>query len=243
VFVSAALLFHAGSSLLAFPNYIAYSNEAWGGPHKTYLFLSDSSVDWGQDLKYVGRYLQDEKITDCWFAATVGLVVDPSHYGIPCKPLPTFFGGAMGPASREQAPPPSLSGNVLISATELSGVYWGPGELNPYSQFLKIEPTANLGGGVLLYSGQFNVSVLSGEGRVVEARKLLTQERFEDAVLLLEEAVGLAPRSVRLRFLLAAALAKAGRNEEAEQQRSQGRKLADEMYPDHGLVWTFVMMQ
>jgi 4-amino-4-deoxy-L-arabinose transferase-like glycosyltransferase len=243
VFVSAALLFHAGSSLLAFPNYIAYSNEAWGGPYKTYRFLSDSSVDWGQDLKRVGRHLQEENIKDCWFAATVGLVVDPSHYGILCKPLPTFFGGAMGPASREQAPPPSLSGNVLISATELSGVYWGPGELNPYGQFLKIEPTANLGGGVLFYRGQFDVSVLSGEGRVVEARKLLSQDRFEDAVSLLEEAVGLAPRSVRLRFLLAAALAKAGRNEEAEQQRSQGRKLADEMYPDHGLIWTFIIMQ
>jgi Flp pilus assembly protein TadD len=60
---------------------------------------------------------------------------------------------------------------------------------------------------------------------------------------LLEEAVRLAPRSVRLRFLLAAALAKAGRNEEAEQQREQGRKLADELYPDRGLIWTFIMMQ
>ena len=243
VFVSAALLFHAGSSLLAFPNYIAYSNEVWGGPYKTYRFLSDSSVDWGQDLKYVGRYLREEDIKDCWLAATVGLVVDPSHYGIPCKPLPTFFGGAMGPASREQAPPRAISGNVLISATELSGVYWGPGEVNPYGQFLKIEPTANLGGGVLLYSGQFDVSVLSGEGRVVEASKLLSQDRVEDAIALLEEAVGLAPRSVRLRFRLATALAKASRNQEAEQQRSQGRKLADELYPDRGLIWTFVVMQ
>jgi hypothetical protein len=243
VFVSAALLFHAGSSLLAFPNYIAYSNEVWGGPYKTYRFLSDSSVDWGQDLKYVGRYLREEDIKDCWLAATVGLVVDPSHYGIPCKPLPTFFGGAMGPASREQAPPRAISGNVLISATELSGVYWGPGEVNPYGQFLKIEPTANLGGGVLLYSGQFDVSVLSGEGRVVEASKLLSQDRVEDAIALLEEAVGLAPRSVRLRFRLATALAKASRNEEAEQQRSQGRKLADELYADRGLIWTFVVMQ
>jgi tetratricopeptide (TPR) repeat protein len=149
----------------------------------------------------------------------------------------------MGFASREQAPPRAISGNVLISATELSGVYWGPGELNPYGQFLEIEPTANLGGGVLLYSGQFDVSVLSGEGLVVEASKLLSQDRVEDAVALLEEAVGLAPRSVRLRFRLAAALAKAGRNEEAEQQRSQGRELADELYPDRGLIWTFIVMQ
>ncbi len=243
VFVSAALLLHAGSSLLAFPNYIPYSNEAWGGPSKTYLYLSDSSVDWGQDLKRVGRYLREENVTDCWFAATVAMVVDPSRYGVPCKQLPTFFGGASGPSSREQAPPPTVSGNVLISATELSGTYWGPGELNPYSQFRQLEPDANLGGGVLLYKGQFNMSVPSGEGRVVEARKLLSEERFEEATALLQEAVGLAPRSVRLRFLLAAALAKNGRAEEAEQQRVQGRKLADELYPDRGLIWTFLAMQ
>jgi tetratricopeptide (TPR) repeat protein len=147
------------------------------------------------------------------------------------------------PGSREQAPPSSISGNVLISATELSGTYWGPGELNPYDQFLQREPDANLGGGVLLYTGKFDTPVLSGEGRVVAARSLLSQERFEEAVFLLDEAVRLAPRSVRLRFLLAAALAKAGRNEEAEQQREQGRKLADELYPDRGLIWTFIMMQ
>ena len=95
----------------------------------------------------------------------------------------------------------------------------------------------------MLYSGKFDVSVLSEEGLVVEASKLLGQDRVEDAVALLEEAVGLAPRSVRLRFRLAAALAKAGRNEEAEQQRSHGRKLADELYPDRGLISTFVVMQ
>ncbi len=243
VFVSAALLFHLGSSLLAFPNYIPYSNEAWGGPSKTYLYLSDSSVDWGQDLKEVSRYLREENLTDCWLATTVSLVVDPSHYDIPCKRLPTFFGGVMGPASGEQAPPATVSGSVLISATELSGTFWGPGELNPYKQFLQREPDANLGGGVLLYKGQFNVSALSGEGKVVEATKLLAEERFEDAVRRLEEAIGLAPRSVRLRFLLAGALAKAGRGKEAEQQREQGRRLADDLYPDRGLIWTFVMMQ
>jgi hypothetical protein len=243
VFVSAALLFHAGSSLLAFPNYIPYSNEAWGGPSKTYLYLSDSSVDWGQDLKRVGRYLREENVTDCWLAATVSMVVDPSDYGIRCKPLPVFFDGAMGSSAPKPAPPATVSGNVLISATELSGTYWGPGELNPYHQFREREPDANLGGGVLLYKGQFEIPVLSGEARAPEARKLLSEARIEEATALLQEAIGLAPRSVRLRFLLAAALAKAGRGEEAEQQREQGRKLADELYPDRGLIWTFIMMQ
>ncbi|WP_129305142.1 phospholipid carrier-dependent glycosyltransferase [Streptomyces sp. L2] len=40
----------AASSLLTFPYYLPYSNEAFGGPAKTYLRLHDSNVDWGQDL-------------------------------------------------------------------------------------------------------------------------------------------------------------------------------------------------
>jgi hypothetical protein len=40
----------AVSSLRTFPEYLPYSNEAFGGPSKTYLRLHDSNVDWGQDL-------------------------------------------------------------------------------------------------------------------------------------------------------------------------------------------------
>ncbi len=48
---------HASSSLRAFPNYLSYANEAWGGPANTYKYLTDSNVDWGQQLKTVHAYL------------------------------------------------------------------------------------------------------------------------------------------------------------------------------------------
>lgn len=48
--------FVAVSSIRVFPYYLPYSNEAFGGPAKTYLRLGDSNVDWGQDLyRLAGR--------------------------------------------------------------------------------------------------------------------------------------------------------------------------------------------
>jgi hypothetical protein len=51
------LVFLAISSLRTFPLYLPYSNEAFGGPSKTYLRLNDSNVDWGQDLARLGTLM------------------------------------------------------------------------------------------------------------------------------------------------------------------------------------------
>ena len=71
----------AVSSLRAFPYYLPYSNEAFGGPSKTHLHLHDSNVDWGQDLGRLADRLRTryrgERI---WLVYKGGGV--PSHYGI-----------------------------------------------------------------------------------------------------------------------------------------------------------------
>src|SRR6185503_6165141 len=88
--VGVLLLVHAASSLLAFPNYIAYANELWGGPSQTYKYLTDSNSDWGQQLKSVQQYLDGRGVKECWFVYFAAGVAEPSYYGIPCKPLPTI---------------------------------------------------------------------------------------------------------------------------------------------------------
>ncbi|HSE21834.1 MAG TPA: glycosyltransferase family 39 protein, partial [Pyrinomonadaceae bacterium] len=65
--VIALLLLHAFSSLRTFPVYLAYSNELWGGPSKTYKYLTDSNVDWAQQLKATKQYLDQRGVRDCWF--------------------------------------------------------------------------------------------------------------------------------------------------------------------------------
>jgi len=75
------LAFVAVSSVRTFPYYLPYSNEAFGGPAKTYLRLHDSNVDWGQDLGRLATRLRED-----YRGETIWLVYkgngDPDYYGI-----------------------------------------------------------------------------------------------------------------------------------------------------------------
>jgi hypothetical protein len=75
------VLFVAVSSLRAYPYYLPYSNEAFGGPSKTHLYLHDSNVDWGQDLQRLAHRLRERHPGERVWLAYKGSGV-PSHYGI-----------------------------------------------------------------------------------------------------------------------------------------------------------------
>ena len=51
---------HALSAAAIAPHFLAYFNEAAGGPEQGYRYQVDSSLDWGQDLKRLGRYVREE---------------------------------------------------------------------------------------------------------------------------------------------------------------------------------------
>ncbi|MFJ9896385.1 ArnT family glycosyltransferase [Streptomyces sp. NPDC091280] len=73
--------FVAVSSLRTFPFYLPYSNEAFGGPAKTYLRLHDSNVDWGQDLGRLADRLRERYAGERIWLVYKGSGV-PSYYGI-----------------------------------------------------------------------------------------------------------------------------------------------------------------
>jgi hypothetical protein len=73
--------FVAVSSLRTFPYYLPYSNEAFGGPSKTYLRLHDSNVDWGQDLGRLADRLSERYPDERIWLVYKGSGV-PSYYGI-----------------------------------------------------------------------------------------------------------------------------------------------------------------
>ncbi|BFU44083.1 phospholipid carrier-dependent glycosyltransferase [Krasilnikovia sp. MM14-A1004] len=80
--VAAALVvFVAASSLRTFPYYLPYSNEAFGGPDKTYLRLHDSNVDWGQDLGRLADRLRERYPGEPVWLVYKGSGV-PAAYGI-----------------------------------------------------------------------------------------------------------------------------------------------------------------
>lgn len=94
------------SSLLTYPYYLPYSNEAFGGPSKTHLRLHDSNVDWGQDLGRLAdrldRRYPHEKIWLVYKGAGV-----PSYYGIDA-------------ADPRKAPPGEVHGLLVVSDTSVA---------------------------------------------------------------------------------------------------------------------------
>lgn len=78
---AALTVFVAVSSLRTYPYYLPYSNEAFGGPAKTYLRLHDSNVDWGQDLgRLADRLRQRYRGERVWLVYKGSGV--PAYYGI-----------------------------------------------------------------------------------------------------------------------------------------------------------------
>ncbi len=193
------LLFEVASSLRAFPNYIPYANELWGGSANTYKLLTDSNVDWGQQLKWTKQYLDQRGVKNCWFAYFADVVADPAYYRIPCKPLTTIASIWLQP---DMDVPPVIDGPVLISAGVLSGYELGPGKLNPYDEFQKLRPTAVIGDGIFVFDGRFAVPLASALNHVTQAQKKADRGLQQEALGELQLAAGLAPGSARVQAAL-----------------------------------------
>jgi hypothetical protein len=228
--VAALLAFAAASSLHSYPNYLAYSNEAFGGPSNTYRVLTDSNADWGQSLKWVDSYLDGHHISDCWFDYGVPMV-NPHYYGIDCKPLLSALARfGLGQASPV---PPVISGTILISATELEGLLWGPDALNPYEAFKSRRPDAVIGNIVLVYRGTFQVPLLAAYSRTAGAIALLYQRRLPEAITQAQAAVKEAPDSAEIHATLGRILMTAGRAAEGQRELSTALHLARTIRPDY----------
>jgi 4-amino-4-deoxy-L-arabinose transferase-like glycosyltransferase len=210
--VVALLVFQAVSVMHAFPAYISYANEAAGGPSAVHNLLSDSSSDWGQQLKAVKRYTDEHGIRNCWFAYFGQGVVDFSYYGIPCKPLITadslYFDGP-------RDVPPSIDGPVFMSAGVLAGFEFGPGALNAYEQFKRLKPAAVIDYGVFVYQGHFEIPLAAALSHGQKAGLLLAQEMLPEALAEAQQAEALAPDSATVNAILGRALDASGRPREA----------------------------
>ena len=106
--VAAAVLvaFAAVTSLRAFPYYLPYSNEAFGGPAKTSLRLHDSNVDWGQDLGRLADRLRQRYPGERIWLVYKGSGV-PSYYGIDA-------------ADPLRVPPDQVRGLLVVSDTSVA---------------------------------------------------------------------------------------------------------------------------
>jgi tetratricopeptide (TPR) repeat protein len=228
--VAAILALSVISSARAFPNYLAYSNEMWGGPANTYKFLVDSNADWGQQLKATKKYLDERGIKDCWFDYFARMAVDPVHYGIACKPLPDAIMTGFG---MKEAVPVHVHGTVLISATDYVGPIWGPGELNPYAQFHNLRPDAFIADGVFVFHGGFDLPLAAATSHAGIAEKLIQDGKLNEALTEAQSAVALAPNDVGSLYALGDSLMHLKRKEEAKAAFQRALTLAETIYPEY----------
>ena len=228
--VAALLVMHGVSSLHAYPNYLTYSNEVAGGPSKTYRIMADANVDWGQGLKQAARYLAERHVKECWFAYTIFLV-DLDFYDIPCKPLQSGIGYLV--AGVTPVHPPAVEGTILISATEATGVFWGPGELNPYRLFLNRQPDDIVAGSILVFHGAFDVSLAAAANHAGRARQLLAEERWDDALVEAQTAVQLSPGSAEIQATLCRVMMQMKRRPEGQRVCQTALSIAGSTHPEY----------
>jgi hypothetical protein len=228
--IAALLLFAVISSLHSYPDFLAYSNELDGGPSHTYRTLTDSNADWGQGFKWTKTYLDQHPTPDCWINYT-NPIFNPSYYGIRCKPLVSGLGHFIGFGT---APIPStITGTVLLSSTDASGLIWGPGNLNPYQSFFDRPPDDKIGNIILVYRGTFNVPLLAAQTNAAAALTLLRQRRIPEALALAQTAAAQAPYSAEINALLGQTLLASGRVPEGRQAITNAIHLAQTNHPEY----------
>ena len=212
--VAFLLCFQAFTSLHAFPNYLAYSNEAFGGSANTHKYLTDSSVDWVQQLIAVKAYVQENNVHNCWFAYWAYPAFRPADYGIPCRELPTWdsmSGDEITPV------PTTITGPVFLSHGALTGYEYRSAILNPLARFVSLKSIAEIQDGVFVYSGTFFVPELSSMSHLAVSRIALKRDDNATAITEAEAAVSLWPAGFEQREQLGDALHAAHRDLEARQ--------------------------
>jgi len=139
---------HAASSLHAFPNYISYGNELWGGPDNVYKYVTDSNTDWGQAQKMALSYINRMQPRSCFLIQSFNN--EKRDYGIPC--------GSVSDLERD-IPPLPFTGTLIVSSNVADGVIPHAGGVRAGRIFRELTPTAHVGGSAfLVYEGTFDLS-------------------------------------------------------------------------------------
>jgi tetratricopeptide (TPR) repeat protein len=218
---------HVGSSLAAFPNSMAYANEAWGGPANVHKLLSDSNADWAQQLFQVKAWQERHPGEECWFAYFAYPEVDPETYGIRCHHLPTVDTNGGGADNV----PAVIEGTVVLSAGDLSGCEWPAASLNPYDAFRRAKPEETIDDAVMIYRGRFDMRQAAALSRAQNAIEAARKGNAAGALALADEAVTIDPSSILGHEARGDALAAMGRKEEARQEWDTALREARKLEP------------
>jgi hypothetical protein len=144
--LGAPLVMTAVSAIRIAPHQLAYFNELVGGPDQGYRYLSDSNVDWGQDLKGVKAYMVKENLSIIYLSYFG--TAPPPYYGIRYQYVPGNW-PLEWPPPRDRVPDTALRKILAISVTNLQDV------ANPYDPLFRWlwtrMPIAKIGHSIFVY--------------------------------------------------------------------------------------------
>jgi hypothetical protein len=130
----------------AYPDYIPFFNAAVGGSRGGLSLLSDSNIDWGQELPALATWQRahpESQIFLFYFG-----VIDPHYYRLKYVELPGSNESVNG-----DAPDGNLRPVFAVSAVALQGTYLSREHAAFYARLRAKQPIAVLGGSIYLYDG------------------------------------------------------------------------------------------
>lgn len=204
------LLLHCVLSLRAYPNYLSYANELWGGPQNLYKHLPWTDVN--QTYWEVARYMEQHPDTPCWVNSDWRVPAD--KYKVPCTQMGSHWVTSL---------PKRMKGIVFISSSWLQ-IDGHPGD--PLAPFYVLEPKARLGGSAMLvYEGEFETGAAAA--RALDHKALsLGADREKEALDLAKQAVDLAQYSPFAHYFYCGELASNGYPQDGLSQCSIAHDLA-----------------
>jgi len=127
--LAALLVWHVASGALRHPDYLSYTNEIAGGHPEN--FLADSDLDWGQDMKRLGAFLDSVHATEVAFVpfnrtygTLAGHAFPPMHPDGPAHPSPGWnavsvsiwkiFGTPRWPDTDKRRPVATIGRSILV---------------------------------------------------------------------------------------------------------------------------------
>jgi len=131
-----------------FPHYISFFNLWAGGPDEGLTWLSDSNIDWGQDLPELARWVEinkPEKIRLAYFGADnpFAYIKDDRMEMVAPPWSPELVNG-----KRQFVPAPGL---YAVSATLLTGQLFAPEYQDYFAPFRRLRPIAKAGYSIYIY--------------------------------------------------------------------------------------------
>ncbi|MFA7309087.1 MAG: glycosyltransferase family 39 protein [Patescibacteria group bacterium] len=138
IFVGLCIIGTVSSVIISAPYYLAYFNELSGGRNSGYKLLTDSNLDWGQDLVRLKKFMNDNNIPK--------IKLDYFGGGLPEHYLGTSY-------EKWSSQKGETSGWVGVSATYLQNSRWYHIHNNEpdYDWLRSKKPFTIIGGSILIY--------------------------------------------------------------------------------------------